>query len=231
MTNEVFAKHIIGIHNDQRGYTCTGTLIDSNTILTAGHCFMGPASDHTVFFTKSDYFHSTKYAKIVNYKIHPGFNISVWTNRNDVAIARFEGPLPAGYASINLPTADAIHNINGGFFATGYGATTARRGVADDGAGILRYTTMKLSEQNLTETQNQFDVDQSDGHGVCFGDSGGPAFIKYGDQRYIIGIASAVYSKDEAAKQQPDYDVCRYHSLYTAVFPYEDWIHTTAAGL
>jgi secreted trypsin-like serine protease len=231
VTNEIFAKHIVAIHNDQRGYWCTGSLIGRNTVVTAAHCFMDDPSAHTIYFSKSVIQFDNAQSKVTAYKIHPQYNATAWTNRNDLAIATFSGSYPTGYEPINFPSTDDLANIGGEFFATGFGSTTARRDIQNDGAGVLRYTRIKLDTQVLTPAQNQFTVDQTNGHGVCFGDSGGPAFIKRGDQRIIIGVASAVYSNDEEAKKHPDYDVCRYNGIYISVYPYKDWIQKTSAEL
>lgn len=231
VTNESFAKHIVGIYNVKKGYWCTASLIGPSTLLTAAHCFMGNSADHVVYFARDVFKGSPQTAKIKSYKPHPESKPLAWTDRNDLAVARFEGVYPQGYQPIRLPDSTDLQQMNGTFHTTGYGAITARRGSSQRGVGVLRYTTMKMKESPLRPEQNQFIADQSNGHGVCFGDSGGPAFVKNGDQTVIIGVISAVYSTDENARTRADYDVCRYSSIYISIYPYKNWIRKAVADL
>jgi secreted trypsin-like serine protease len=230
VTTEAFAKHVVGIYNKPKNYWCTATLIGPHTVVTAAHCFMGAASDHEILFIKKANETPVRKSRFVSYKAHPAYNANAWVNRNDVAVASFDVDYPQGYEPAAFPTEEELAKISDDFYAIGFGTTTARR-IPDNGVGFLRYTHLKISEGGLKPDQNQFLVDQSKGHGICFGDSGGPAFVKLNNHHVIIGTVSAVYSKDEAAKKQPDFDVCRYNAIYMSVYPYKDWIQKTSAEL
>lgn len=63
-------------------------------------------------------------------------------------------------------------------------------------------------------------VDQTQGKGVCQGDSGGAAFVEVGSQRLVIGVASHVENLFDQKM------ACSYFGAYTNVLPYKEWIET-----
>jgi len=224
--NENFAQHIVAIYDARQSLWCTGTLISTDTILTAAHCVNhGSKYDYVIYFSKKPGAFRNDSRKVAALRFHAGYNAKAYEDRNDVAVLRIKGALPAGFAPMALPTANDLNEHD--FYAAGYGTITARNEMPKTN-GILRYTSQHLD--GIKPEQTQFLVDQTNGHGICFGDSGGPAFTTH-SRPAILGIASAVYTRNEQEKNKPGFDVCRYNAIYTSVFHYLDWIEKASADI
>jgi hypothetical protein len=85
-----------------------------------------------------------------------------------------------------------------------------------DGSGTLYSTELKMTgRQNPQEVV----LNQSEGHAVCSGDSGGPAYIKAGNQLLLWGVASRVTTG------------CNVDVIYTDITSQFDWLKQTMAQL
>lgn len=228
---QIFAKHVVAIYNVRHGVICTGTIIAANVVLTAAHCVStGSPGDYQILFTKSPRPFGNVTRKVTQVRMHD-YNPASYSDRKDLALVRFRGDLPAGYEPMPLPNKRDLEDMGRNFYATGYGVITGRQDLPDREPGILRYTHVSLYEKALTPSLSQFTVNQQNGRGICFGDSGGPAFVKLGDRRIIIGVASAVYSLDKYARTRRDFDICRYQAIYISTYYYSHWIQKTSAEL
>jgi secreted trypsin-like serine protease len=65
-------------------------------------------------------------------------------------------------------------------------------------------------------------IDQSQGRGICGGDSGGPSIMKnLSGEDVITGIASFVMNPDDPFK------LCGYVAAHTSVYFHRDWLQKT----
>lgn len=227
---EIFAKHVVAINNEDMGFWCTGTLISRDTILTAAHCISGSERSYIIHFSKAPRNFESITRSVAAMKANTGYNQDAYEDRKDIGVIRFSGDLPDGFEPMPLPTKNDLRRMGRDFYAAGYGTVTARTDIPRE-SGVLRYTPQKIRDERLSSQDSQFIVDQTSGHGVCYGDSGGPGFVKIDGRRILIGVASAVYSTNGENKGQPGYDVCRYSAIYTSVFYYMDWIKKAQASL
>ncbi|WP_413290302.1 S1 family peptidase [Bdellovibrio sp. HCB337] len=228
---EIFAKHVVAIYNSKEGVLCTGTLIANNLVLTAAHCAnTGVPSEYAIFFTKNPKVNQSLVRHVTNIRVH-AYNPKSYADRKDLAILRFDGYPPAGFEPMPLPTEQDLADAGRTFYATGYGTVTGRKDITERQGGTLRYTQVTINEPEITTATSQFSVSQQNGHGICFGDSGGPAFAKIDDRRVVMGVASAVYSLDQEARKKPDFDICRYQAIYISTYFHLPWIQKTAAEL
>jgi len=182
------------------GGGCSGTLISRDVVLTAGHCAYGQsAGSYTVTF--GDNWYSPDHTRSVSeIWVHPGYNNQDITH--DVALLRLSTEAPAGISPIpylpsNLEITSADVGMNLEF--VGFGTT-------ETGSSGYKLTTNNQLSWVCTNPggcnfpagwggQNTICHDQNPG-GICFGDSGGPAFAVRNSKEYVAGIASYVGSSN-----------------------------------
>ncbi|XP_061398828.1 trypsin delta-like [Musca vetustissima] len=179
--------------NIGKSFTCGGSIISSNYVVTAAHCVSSgirprpiPASRLNVRVGSRFYNSGGEVVGISEVKIHPSYRRS----DNDIALLKLSKP---------LEFSDNIKNI-----------TIARKAPADgtavvtSGWGLLRnsgstpnelqYTTMTaLSHTNCrrrlwTVSGTVLCLAPRNGNGVCGGDSGGPAV--YNNE--LVGVTNFV---------------------------------------
>jgi secreted trypsin-like serine protease len=186
---------------------CSGTLIASDVVLTAGHCAtkgngsaMG-ASDLRVFFGSASNDPAGVLVTVAEVLRHPSYSGA--TLANDIALVRLSAPAPGGVVPIDpLPASLAFDGADIGttldFVGFGYSD------LAKTQLGVKLHNTIPLGAlgcpqavypacPNNAPTTTQFSYSQSDGNhveGPCNGDSGGPAFVTYNGHTYVAGVTS-----------------------------------------
>ena len=168
---------VLADQNGQNFAICSGTLLTSDTILTAAHCVDRSAGIYKVYVDRSgelDLVPATATFK------HPG-----WTgqagNPNDVGIVKVAQPIATRSTAAILISSSP--QINEDIYAYGYG-------IDENGDyQVLKEGHMKVSffAENLIFAE--YDRTKSS---ICSGDSGGPVTAVRGGGPAIIGINSAV---------------------------------------
>lgn len=177
---------------DSNTYSCTGTVLDAQHVLTAGHCAwlnrrygfdvewvkvnVGPRNDVGPFFQG---------AQVVVHRTY-----SPMTRQNDVAVIRIDGSFPR-YTPVYLPL-ELDLSPRQAVFAAGFGATTkgGRRKSRQLLEVRLRYQRFARCvrawlRDRIPEWSEESMICASDPmfprggrRDTCSGDSGGPLFIK-----------------------------------------------------
>lgn len=192
---------------------CTGTFISDSIVLTAAHCIEEAPFKMRIVYSENASDKSAKTSEVEQVLIHTGYIKDAAKPTNDIALIKIKGERPADYTVSSMTTIPATKNTFS-LMSIGYGLTDSNQKTA----GVLRRAfTTGISYDPLSPT---FTIDQSDGNGVCEGDSGGPGFVLKDGEFAVLGVATSVYS---FVKENDKY-ACEHFGIYTNVFYHANWI-------
>lgn len=194
---------------------CTGSVVNEETILTAAHCVEGePRRIAVIFNPKVSGVDQGVVRMADRFLQNPRWNISDRRkDRGDLALVHFSGGLPAGYQPVAFLTEKTPLTNGATVILAGYGVTS---GKSSKGAGTLREAPTTIEGQ-FSNTEIMTDGRTSS---VCFGDSGGPAFIQTENGLVQWGVASSVMTR-----------ACNEASVHTSLIGYETWVERAAKDL
>ena len=220
------ASHVVGLldtTNPSTHSTCSAVLIAPSVALTAAHCVL-KVDPRKLFVVTDDAIFSVYERHIVSaVLVHPKYNVANGimpkpdAPNYDLALIKFDGVLPARFMPASFLSA-ASDRKNIWPVVAGYGYTSREK----MDPGILRFTLLKV--ESYLAAQNYFSADQSQGQGVCLGDSGGPVFFTRGDDFILMGITSAVAAYNPYVAGTLAKDTCSGTSVFNNVLFYKNWI-------
>jgi secreted trypsin-like serine protease len=208
---------VVAALTEDGDFNCTGTFIDHDLFLTAAHCLELPGKKG--ISTGVDVRRRGDHERdVISFEMHPKYieDNNRQVDGYDIALVRFSGGLPPGSEAAPFVPVDYKIEKDQEVTAAGYGTSRARSG--SYGSGILRTTTLTVSDPAFGRTE--FVLDQSNGYGICFGDSGGPALVNMSGIYHILGVADRVGSAR-----------CGDVSYYSKIHAHAAWIKRATTKL
>lgn len=201
------AKHLASVFiltTFGSSFFCTGSIITNYLVLTAAHCFTGDNDRFNIAgvalrfgaFSNKGKFYGVKYVDLFD-----AYNFR--TSQNDVALVWFNGPIPASYSKVFVPKPSFKLRVKSKVFAAGFGR------ISTTGKSSNRAREVMLAYQNYFTCRKYWSFKSyknwspariicitdpkfpfSGPRGTCFGDSGGPVYLKRGKNMFQQGIIS-----------------------------------------
>jgi V8-like Glu-specific endopeptidase len=168
---------------------CTGTLISPTVFLTAAHCVVSsdtpPGSQWYVSFAPDLYARGLKVIKADAYYSDPLYGHDQ-ANLHDLAVIILPANSTKGLTPYSLPRRGELDQLSAKgalndaiFYNVGYGTSATRTGIPDFSFDGRRYVSeskfMGLQQYWLGLLMNSSATGLG---GDCYGDSGGPKFLK-----------------------------------------------------
>jgi hypothetical protein len=181
---------------------CSGTLVAPAVFLTAGHCTNAIdelGADTFVSFTSAPPFAVADFLPGTPHT-HPDF-LSSFPNTADIGVVVLDAPVLITPASIpGLGDLDHLSTRRGHndvyFTHVGYGTQSIRPRVVDQ---VVRYQGVSALVNLVNASTDGFNLQTTANpgrgrSGLCFGDSGGPAFLE--DSDIVAGIHGFVANQN-----------------------------------
>lgn len=180
---------------------CSGSLIDSNTFLTASHCtaFAEQVLETDRVWVSFDSVFDPVTSTLLpgTTHTHPEFGFAGpggFSDAHDIAVIELDAPV--GITPVQLPTEGFLNTLtnkqlkSATFTAVGYGAVRETRKMAWQSLLDNNERRFGLQTANaLRPAWLQLSMNQATGDaGTCFGDSGGPHFFGGVSSRLVVSI-------------------------------------------
>lgn len=218
---------------------CTGTLIDTQTVLSAAHCFADLSErmnlsveelrDITYFGFGTKVIKSFEDAKTsgielrhaVKVEVHPEHHVNSFRYAknqpmHDVSLIKLESEAPKTARPAHLATDATLLIKDLSVNLAGFGSTDGNRLVH---ATQLMKTQVKIDKPNFSNTQFSYTIVNN--HTACSGDSGGPAYLTQLDASGSLVIIGVTSWGDRT---------CSQFGVYTSVPAMMPWLQTKVSS-
>lgn len=232
------------MYNQQGVYvtTCTGILIRSDVVLTAGHCFdatiVGQVARIDVVNSNDleTAIHDSSHRRRLVWKVpHPQYNSraqvingTVYPSYDhDLALGFLDSGFDGSVTPARLPAADVVIKPGASVVSYGYGKAID---LTDSPRLAAKSLFRNLQRGSLTVSEKTVDdrvfTRESSKSSLCYGDSGGPTFSDVrGSAPALVALNSA--SNGKLLVAGGTVRKCRGESVLQPIGPSRTWIEAT----
>lgn len=225
--------------NDPDFATCSAVILDSNWVLTAGHCVDQGVTESSILVKAGVRFSvgNVQVMEVAEIVRHPGFSTFDFARvGNDLALLRLKTPLTFNnrVQKIRPATPQDTDITRPGVIAThsGFGATSDDPDAPENfELHTVDLPIVSLTQANLPNIFNGRILPNmlpagstSDNRSSCNGDSGGPLVVTSNDgtTKVLAGISSFGGTCDD--------DISGPYSVFTRISEFSDWINDVMQG-
>jgi hypothetical protein len=185
---------------------CTGTLIDIDLVLTAKHCVNKAYTDE-IFIVYGE--------NVINPDSNNLIPVLVkgqhYENVDLALLLLSKIPRNVQYVNILPPERyEEVLNVNDAITIAGYSRTSK-----NEKLGVLNFGENKIESR---EDDKLVSGSQNSGGNVCFGDAGGPGYVRH---NYIRFLAAVGVNRTQ--------DECNLGSMFILPGLHQDWIDNTTS--
>lgn len=218
--SDLAAKSTVSLMLDNGGEPasfCTGTVISADLIMTAFHCVEEfEESDIHVFLgtTLPTQMTDARLQEVEAIERHDKYEIVLTedgnfkTAFNDIALIKLSKALP-GATPVKILDPSSEPAAGAKLLLAGFGLINDVMGIPASGLNQVEVSMVRVMDGKILVT------DQRNGSGACAGDSGGPAYLKSGNELVVLGITRGPH---EAAQH------CHAYGEYTYASIFKDFI-------
>ncbi len=194
-------------------HACTVVVVHPRVVLLAAHCLYTGELETVVFGEDASV--PAAMVEVEGCEGHPGFMDAGGLNQFDLAYCTLAADAPG------VPIVPPLMGCEADQLVAGATVTLPGYGMNDEagasGHGIKRWTTNTV--ESVDVVNNDLYLLGTDGSSVCYGDSGGPAYLQLRDGTWrVVGITSEGHPDVDGQPQ-----ICGYGAIYDLVHLEMEW--------